>query len=109
MIERLVSSGVIAVVRLPQAADLRPVAAALAAGGVHVVEVTLTTPGALDAITRLSSDATNQTFVGAGTVLDEASARDSVAAGARFVVSPTLERGVIRACKELDVSCIPGA
>lgn len=107
MIDRVVSSGVIAVVRLPAAADLRAAAKALAAGGVDVVEVTLTTPGALEAIARLSAD--SKCLVGAGTVLDEGSARDVVAAGARFVVSPTLERGVIRTCRELDVPCIPGA
>jgi 2-dehydro-3-deoxyphosphogluconate aldolase/(4S)-4-hydroxy-2-oxoglutarate aldolase len=107
MIDRVVSSGVIAVVRLPAAADLRAAAKALAAGGVDVVEVTLTTPGALEAIARLNAD--SKCLVGAGTVLDEGSARDVVAAGARFVVSPTLERGVIRTCRELDVPCIPGA
>ena len=108
MIDRLTSVGVIAVVRLPETADLRAAARALAAGGVDVIEVTLTTPGALDAIARLSSDAP-QSLVGAGTVLDEGSARDVVAAGVRFVVSPTLERGVIRACSDLNVPCIPGA
>ena len=108
MIDRLTSGGVIAVVRLLQTADLRAAANALAAGGVDVIEVTLTTPGALDTIARLSSDAP-QSLVGAGTVLDEGSARDVVAAGARFVVSPTLERGVIRVCSDLNVPCIPGA
>ncbi|HEX9348341.1 MAG TPA: bifunctional 4-hydroxy-2-oxoglutarate aldolase/2-dehydro-3-deoxy-phosphogluconate aldolase [Gemmatimonadales bacterium] len=108
MIDRLTSVGVIAVVRLLETADLRAAARALAAGGVDVIEVTLTTPGALDAIARLSSNA-HQSLVGAGTVLDEGSARDVVAAGARFVVSPTLERGVIRVCSDLNVPCIPGA
>lgn len=107
MIDRILSSGVIAVVRLPATADLGAAAKALAAGGVDVIEVTLTTPGALDAIAQLSSD--SRFLVGAGTVLDEGSARDVVAAGARFVVSPTLERGVIRTCDDLDVPCIPGA
>ncbi len=108
MIDRLTSGGVIAVVRLLETADLRAAAKALATGGVNVIEVTLTTPGALDAIARLSSDAP-QSLVGAGTVLDEGSARDVVAAGARFVVSPALERGVIRVCSDLNVPCIPGA
>ncbi len=107
MIDRLVSCGVVAVVRLPETSDVRPMARALAAGGVDVVEITLTTPGALDAIAHLASD--SQSLVGAGTVLDEAAARQVIAAGARFVVSPSLERGVIRVCKDLDVPCIPGA
>ena len=115
MIDRLLTGGVIAVIRLQESfgdistiMDMSVAAAkALAAGGVDVVEVTLTTPGALDTIARLSSDA--KCLVGAGTVLDEAAARDCVAAGARFVVSPTLERDVIRVCREHDVPCIPGA
>jgi 2-dehydro-3-deoxyphosphogluconate aldolase / (4S)-4-hydroxy-2-oxoglutarate aldolase len=109
MTDRLLSSGVIAVVRLPAAADLRPVAAALAAGGVDVVEVTLTTPGALDAIAHLSSDASAKCLVGAGTVLDVKAARDVIARGARFVVSPTFDRFVVRFCGDHHVPCLPGA
>jgi 2-dehydro-3-deoxyphosphogluconate aldolase/(4S)-4-hydroxy-2-oxoglutarate aldolase len=116
MIDRLLTSGVIAVIRLQESLgdistimDMSGAAVrALVAGGVDVIEVTLTTPGALDAIARLSSDAPHS-LVGAGTVLDEGSARDVVAAGARFVVSPTLERGVMRVCRDLNVPCMPGA
>jgi 2-dehydro-3-deoxyphosphogluconate aldolase/(4S)-4-hydroxy-2-oxoglutarate aldolase len=101
---------VIAVVRLPDAKGLRPAAAALAAGGVSAVEITLTTPGALDAIAQLASDdGMAGCVVGAGTVLDEPAARDVVARGARFVVSPTLDRSVVRLCREQGVTCIPGA
>lgn len=99
--------GVIAVVRLPQPADLRPLAGALVAGGVRVVEITLTTPGALDGIRALA--AVPNCVVGAGTVLDEPSARDVIAAGARFVVSPTLDVAVLRCCREASVPCMPGA
>lgn len=110
MTEALLASGVIAVVRLPEAAGLRAVAAALAAGGVSAVEITLTTPGALEAIGELASeDGVHGCVIGAGTVLDERAARDVIAAGARFVVSPTLERAVLRRCRDAEVPCIPGA
>ncbi len=112
MTDAAFASGVIAVVRLPQADRLHAVAAALAAGGVAAVEITLTTPGALEAIGELAADEDVQTggcVIGAGTVLDERAAREVIAAGARFVVSPTLERAVLRRCRDADVPCIPGA
>ena len=110
MSEPWVPTGVIAVVRLPDAKGLRSAAAALAAGGVSAVEITLTTPGALDAIAELASDdGMAGCVVGAGTVLDEQAARDVVARGARFVVSPTLDRSVVRICRDKGITCIPGA
>jgi len=108
MTEPWLASGVIAVVRLPESAGLRGVAAALAAGGVTAVEMTLTTPGALEAIADLASHG-GGCVVGAGTVLDEKDARNVIAAGARFVVSPTLDRSVVRYCREQGVTCVPGA
>jgi len=99
---------VIAVVRLPESTGLRGVAAALAAGGVAAVEITLTTPGALEAIAELASQG-GDCVIGAGTVLDETDARNAIAAGARFVVSPTLDRSVVRYCKDRGVTCLPGA
>jgi len=107
MIDAALAGGVIAVVRLPVAADFRALAGALVAGGVSVVEITLTTPGALAAIRELQD--LPGAVVGAGTVLDERSARDVIAAGARFVVSPTLDEGVMRCCREGNVACMPGA
>jgi len=108
MTEPWLASGVIAVVRLPESTGLRSLAAALAAGGVSAVEITLTTPGALEAITELASHG-GGAVVGAGTVLDEKAARNVIAAGARFVVSPTLDRGVVRYCRDQGVPCLPGA
>ncbi len=110
MIDRMLSGGVIAVVRLPEAADLRNAAAALSAGGVELIEVTLTTPGALEAIAELASDEELKgCMIGAGTVLDVKAARDVIARGARFVVSPTFDRFVVRYCRDHHVPCVPGA
>jgi len=109
MIDAALASGVIAVVRLPRAADFRALAGALVAGGVSVVEITLTTPGALAGVRDLTAQDVPGAVVGAGTVLDERSARDVIAAGARFVVSPTLDHAVVRCCREANVPCMPGA
>jgi len=109
MIDAALASGVIAVVRLPRAADFRALAGALVAGGVSVVEITLTTPGALAGVRDLTAQDVPGAVVGAGTVLDERSARDVIAAGARFVASPTLDHAVMRCCREANVPCMPGA
>ena len=109
-LDPLLQSGVIAVVRLTAAVRLGPAARALAAGGVGAVEVTLTTPGAIDAIADLASDQSLAgCVIGAGTVLDESAARYVIDAGARFVVSPALDLSVIRACRDRAVPCMPGA
>src|SRR5204862_6041683 len=102
-------SGGIAGVRMAETAGLRAAARALAAGGVGAVEITLTTPGAIEAIAELVSDGELGCVVGAGTVLDQAAARGVIDAGARFVVSPTLNPAVIRLCRERDIPCMPGA
>src|SRR5438046_7952497 len=118
MIDRLLTSGVIAVIRLQESSgdistimDMSGAAArALAAGGVDVVEVTLTTPGALEAITELASDeGLKGCMIGAGTVLDVKAARDVIARGARFVVSPAFDRFVVRYCRDHHVPRPPGA
>lgn len=110
MTDALLASGVIAVVRLPDATNLRGATAALAAAGVGAVEITLTTPGALEAIAGLASDPELKgCLIGAGTVLDVKAARDVIARGAGFVVSPAFDRFVVRYCRDHHVPCMPGA
>ncbi len=76
-------------------------------GGFRIVEFTLTTPGALDLISDFAR--TDDLLVGAGTVLTTTQARDAVAAGARFLVSPMVDHEVIEEASRLDVPSIPGA
>ena len=110
MTDALLASGVIAVVRLSDATNLRAATAALAAAGVGAVEITLTTPGALETIAELASDeGLKGCMIGAGTVLDVKAAREVIARGARFVVSPTFDRFVVRYCNDHHVPCLPGA
>jgi 2-dehydro-3-deoxyphosphogluconate aldolase / (4S)-4-hydroxy-2-oxoglutarate aldolase len=105
----MLKSGVVAVVRMNEAVSLRRAAEAVVAGGVGSFEVTLTTPGAIDAVRDLASAKIPGCLVGAGTVLDAAAARQAIDAGARFIVSPTLEPDVIACCVERKIVCIPGA
>jgi 2-dehydro-3-deoxyphosphogluconate aldolase/(4S)-4-hydroxy-2-oxoglutarate aldolase len=108
-LSHLLAGGVVAVVRLNEAIPLQRAAEAVAAGGVGAFEVTLTTPGAVDAVRDLAAAKIPGLMIGAGTVLNAAAAHAVIDAGARFVVSPTLEREVIAVCVERNIICIPGA
>jgi 2-dehydro-3-deoxyphosphogluconate aldolase/(4S)-4-hydroxy-2-oxoglutarate aldolase len=85
---RLEEPGVIAVVRAPRADLLPPLAEALWAGGIVAIEITLTVPDALGAIRATRARLGDRGIVGVGSVVDAGSARDALAAGAEFVVSP---------------------
>jgi 2-dehydro-3-deoxyphosphogluconate aldolase / (4S)-4-hydroxy-2-oxoglutarate aldolase len=101
--------GAVAVVRLEDGARLGPVVEALVAGEVRAIEVTMTIPGALDAMAALRPIVDGRTLLGAGTVLDPETARLAILAGARFIVGPTLCPGVVAMCARYDVVSIPGA
>jgi 2-dehydro-3-deoxyphosphogluconate aldolase/(4S)-4-hydroxy-2-oxoglutarate aldolase len=96
----------VAVIRAERIADPVELARAFAAAGIRCVEFTLTTPGALEA---LAAAADSGAVVGAGTVLDERQAREAVAAGARFVVSPAFTPALVNACHEEGVPVFLGA
>lgn len=89
VVRRIEALGAIAVVRLSRAEDVLPAVAALQAGGIHAVEVTMTVPGALHAIERLAREAGDEALVGVGSVLDAETARRAVEAGARSSSVPS--------------------
>lgn len=97
-----------AVIRMKDAAKLRRVVDAIAAGGVRAIEVTMTVPGAIELIATLARSLPPEIVLGAGTVTDAATARAVIDAGARYVVSPVFRREVIAACHERDVASAPG-
>jgi len=98
---------VIPVIVLERADDAVPLARALVAGGVRVLEVTLRTPVALTAIEAIAR-AVPEAIVGAGTVRRDADARAAHAAGARFAVSPGWSPRVAAACRSLGIALLPG-
>jgi 2-dehydro-3-deoxyphosphogluconate aldolase/(4S)-4-hydroxy-2-oxoglutarate aldolase len=100
--------GVVAVIRMRDAGKLREVVDAIADGGVRAIEVTMTVPGAVGLIATLASSLPPEILLGAGTVIDAATARAVIDAGARFVVSPVLRLEVIVTCHERDVAVAPG-
>src|SRR5262245_31016956 len=86
----LTASGVVAVVRAQKPEQVYPLAEALLAGGVGAIEVTMTTPSAIEVIRQVSGKLGSQALVGVGTVLDAQTARQAMDAGAEFVVSPIM-------------------
>lgn len=109
IVQRITRIGAVAVVRLPRADDVLPVARALHAGGVSAIEVTMTVPGALQAIERLAREGDPEMIIGVGSVLDADTARQAVEAGAEFVVSPVFRREIVDEAHRLGAAALPGA
>lgn len=108
VLERITTTGVVPVIRAQSADEAASAIAAIQKGGLSVLEITMTVPGAVELIREVARRATDA-LVGAGTVLDPATARACIAAGARFVVSPALNLATIEACREAGIVVLPGA
>jgi 2-dehydro-3-deoxyphosphogluconate aldolase/(4S)-4-hydroxy-2-oxoglutarate aldolase len=108
-IQQMRDSGVVAVMRGADADAVVDIAEALAEGGVTALELTADTPGVMNLIEDVS-DALDDTnvIVGAGTVLDEETARSAILAGAEFVVSPSFHEDVVETCNRYGVPVAPG-
>ena len=96
---------IVPVVRAPSSKEAIRLAEGLIEGGIDVLEITLTVPGAIETIRTLAQRA--DVLVGAGTVLDPESAKACLDAGARFVVSPALNVETVKACNAAEVLCAP--
>ena len=108
-VKRLCGKGVIAVVRASSSEQLIDVAGALLAGGVDCIEITMTTPNALDVIGRCREAMGDTALIGVGSVLSADVARQATRAGAQYVISPIFKPEIIAAAHEADAPCIPGA
>ncbi|MWV65312.1 bifunctional 4-hydroxy-2-oxoglutarate aldolase/2-dehydro-3-deoxy-phosphogluconate aldolase [Halorubrum sp. JWXQ-INN 858] len=108
-LDRIVDSGVVAVLRGVEADQLIDIADALREGGVTAIEVTADTPDVADLISDVAgSFSEGETVVGTGTVLDAETARTTLMAGAEFVVSPSLHEDVIETCNRYGAVSAPG-
>jgi 2-dehydro-3-deoxyphosphogluconate aldolase / (4S)-4-hydroxy-2-oxoglutarate aldolase len=107
--EILEREGLIPVLRAGSAETAHALVDAMAAGGVTIVEVTMTVPNALTLLRDLKQRYGNSILLGSGTVTDAAQAQATIEAGAEFVVSPSLHLDVIAKTKELGKVSIPGA
>jgi 2-dehydro-3-deoxyphosphogluconate aldolase / (4S)-4-hydroxy-2-oxoglutarate aldolase len=109
VVDRIKAVGIIPVVRARSSDEALGYADAIRAGGIPILEITLTVPGAVQVIADLTKRLGDDALIGAGTVLDADSARACVDAGARFVVSPSLDVPTIEICRRLGVAIFPGA
>ena len=101
-------AGIVAVIRIKDPSRLRAVVDAIAEGGIRVLEVTMTVPGAVGLIRDLAPTLPDGFILGAGTVLDADTVAQVADAGARYVVSPVFRRAVIEACHARGLAAMPG-
>lgn len=109
ILNQILETGVVAIMRANSSDQLLAAAEAILAGGVVAIEVTMTTPGALNVIRQATSEFGSEVLFGVGSVLDSETARAAILAGAQFVVCPTLNLSTIQICKRYSVPVIPGA
>jgi len=107
-LQRIEAAGVIAVIRGVDPDDVPAVAEAVVDGGVTALEITADSPDAMTTIRSLTESLGEEALVGVGTVLDAATARAAIDAGAAFVVCPTFDPGVIETCNRYGVPVAPG-
>ncbi len=101
--------GLVPVLRASSAEEAITIADAILAGGVNILEVTMTVPGAIRVIEQLANHHGEKLLLGAGTVLDPETARSCILAGAQFIVSPALDLRTIELCRRYSVPIMPGA
>ena len=109
VIKQIKETGVIPVVRASSADEAMRAIDAIREGGISVLEITMTVPGAVGVIEEVAARYGKDALVGAGTVLDPDTATSCISAGAQFVVSPALNLETIACCGRHDVVVMPGA
>ncbi|MDO7908131.1 bifunctional 2-keto-4-hydroxyglutarate aldolase/2-keto-3-deoxy-6-phosphogluconate aldolase [Paenibacillus sp. JX-17] len=115
LLQKIEELGMVAVLRANTSDDVVEMAEQAIEGGIRVIEITMTVPGALQAIEKLrrvyhwdSSEPERFAIIGAGTVLEPVTARAAIMAGAEFVVSPSLNPETVRMCNLYRIPIMPG-
>jgi len=108
-ITRIIETGLIPVVRAESADIAMRAIDAIKEGGISVLEITMTVPGAIRVIEEVARRFGEDAIVGAGTVLDAETARACILAGAQFIVSPALDLDTISCCRRYSIPVMPGA
>ena len=109
VLSQILQYKIVAIIRGANPADVVSIAEALYKGGVRLLEVTLNSSNALELVKELSGKMDNKLLIGAGTVLNASMAKRAIDAGAKFIISPTLNIETIQVTKELGAVSIPGA
>jgi len=107
--KRIVEVGIVPIVRATSSAQARQAAEAVCAGGIPIVEVTMTVPGAIELIKELVKALGAEVLIGAGTVLDAGTAQRCIDSGAEFIVAPGFDSGTVQLVKSLGKPMMAGA
>lgn len=102
-------TGLIPIIRVDSAKTAMKVADAFLDGGVNIIEVTFSVPGATEVVKALTDKLGDKALIGTGTVLDPETARRAILAGSEFIVSPTYSKELIAMSRRYAKPCIPGA
>lgn len=109
ILERVLASGVVAVVRMPDSRKLIRIVEAIREGGITAIEITMTTPNALAVISEVASSMGDVVEIGVGSVLDAETGRRAIEAGAQYIVSPIFKSEIIDVAHEHGLPAMPGA
>jgi len=109
VLRRIGDIGIVPVVRAASASEAIAIGDAIVAGGIELLEITMTVPGAVDVMREAVQRYGDRLLVGAGTVIDAEQTRACIAAGARFIVSPVVDEASIAECRRADLAVMPGA
>jgi len=110
VLQKICDCGVVAVVRADSADQAMKIADSCIKAGICAIEITFTVNGALEVIKQLAQvNKDGKILIGAGTILDPETARAAILAGAQFIVSPCLNKEVVRLCNRYQIACMPGA
>ena len=108
-LSQILEHKIVAIIRGAHPNDVLKIARALHEGGIRILEITFNSPNALTVVDELSSQMGKDLLIGMGTVLDAATAKDAISAGAKFIISPSLNIETIQATKKNGAVSIPGA
>jgi 2-dehydro-3-deoxyphosphogluconate aldolase/(4S)-4-hydroxy-2-oxoglutarate aldolase len=108
IVSEIAQKKAVAVLRIKEPEKLKNVIEALYAGGISVIEITMTVPGAIQLIEKMSNELDKNILIGVGSVLNAKVAEDAIRAGSKFVVSPIFKKEIIDIAHKYDVASMPG-
>jgi 2-dehydro-3-deoxyphosphogluconate aldolase/(4S)-4-hydroxy-2-oxoglutarate aldolase len=108
-LSKILEHKIVVIIRGANPGDVLKIASALHEGGIRILEITFNSPNALSVVNELSTQMGEELLIGMGTVLDATTAKDAISAGAKFIISPTLNLKTIQATKKNGAVSIPGA
>jgi len=109
VIEKIRNTRIIPVIRADSHEKVQTIIKAIVAGGIDVLEITMTIPNAVELIKQLTGEYKSGVVIGAGTVLDKQTAEKCIEAGAKFIVSPILDLETVSFCNRSEIAALPGA